>query len=70
MVIAVAQLAIEERGLDVNEARCREALRRAAEAGAELLVLPECALTGYRYETRDDAFAVALSGAERPGTPM
>jgi predicted amidohydrolase len=59
-VVAVAQLHIEEHASDTNEARCLEAVRLAAAVGADLVVLPECALTGYRYESMHDTLSVAL----------
>ncbi len=58
--IAVAQLRIDEGDIGRNAARCHAALVDAAAAGADLLVLPECALTGYRYESRHDAHASAI----------
>jgi predicted amidohydrolase len=57
MLVAVAQiepqLAEKERNLDACLARMEE----AATAGAQLLVLPECAIPGYMF---DSAFS-ALS---------
>jgi predicted amidohydrolase len=61
VVIAVAQMRIDEMDVDANEARCQLALRAAAEHGADLLVLPECALTGYRYATRSDAWEASIA---------
>jgi predicted amidohydrolase len=59
--VAVAQLRIEECATDANTERCHAALGAAVDAGADLLVLPECALTGYRYSTRDEAVGAALT---------
>jgi predicted amidohydrolase len=39
----------------------RAQLRLAAERGARLAVFPECALTGYCYENRDEAMPLAES---------
>lgn len=36
-------------------------LGEAADRGAKLVVFPECALTGYGFETRDEALALAES---------
>ncbi len=58
--LAVAQLHIDEGSVESNAARCHAALAAAADDGAELIVFPECALTGYRYATRDAAFAAAI----------
>jgi predicted amidohydrolase len=59
--IAVAQLRIDEGDLEGNAARCGTAVAEAAASGADLLVLPECALTGYRYDTREDAHEAAIA---------
>ena len=59
MRVAVAQiepkLAEKERNLDVCLARQDE----ASEQGAEQLVLPECAIPGYVYDSADEAFPYA-----------
>jgi predicted amidohydrolase len=62
--VAVAALRVEEGNVDANAARCEQALTDAAASGAALLVLPECALTGYRYESRDDTWEAAISPAD------
>jgi predicted amidohydrolase len=62
--VAVAQLepklAKKERNLDA----CLARLEEAASAGAELLVLPECAIPGYMFESADEArpFAEEIPG--------
>jgi predicted amidohydrolase len=59
MRVAVAQiepkLAEKERNLDV----CLARLERAAAEGAELLVLPECALPGYMFDSAEEALPFA-----------
>src|SRR5215472_12652808 len=40
-----------------NLAVMRTRLREAARQGARLVIFPECALTGYCFESRDEAFA-------------
>src|SRR6476659_4877507 len=59
MRVAVAQiepkLAEKERNLDVCLARLEEAVAQSA----ELLVLPECAIPGYVYESADEALPYA-----------
>ena len=42
-----------------NLARCLVSLNAAADAGAELVVFPEAALTGYVFHTLDEAMPVA-----------
>jgi predicted amidohydrolase len=59
--VAVAQLRIDEGAFEVNLARACAALGEAAANGADILVLPECALTGYRYASRDEAYAAAIT---------
>src|SRR6266567_6650803 len=59
MRVAVAQidpkLAEKERNLDACLARLDEAVAQ----GASLLVLPECAIPGYMYESAEEALAYA-----------
>jgi predicted amidohydrolase len=59
MRVAVAQmdpkLAEKERNLEAGIARMEE----AAAAGAELLVLPECAIPGYMFESGEEALPFA-----------
>src|SRR3989440_5897921 len=59
MRVAVAQidpkLAERERNLEVCFARMEE----AASAGAQLLVLPECAIPGYMFDSGDEALPYA-----------
>lgn len=63
-LLAVGQLRIDEHDLEHNAARCHEALARASAQGASLLVLPECALTGYRYTSGAEAWAAAIDWAD------
>lgn len=59
MRVAVAQMdpvfAEQERNLDACVARLEE----AAAAGAELLVLPECAIPGYMFESLEEGLSYA-----------
>jgi predicted amidohydrolase len=43
----------------LNLDTARSALRRAAGQGARLVVFPECALTGYAFDSRDEALPFA-----------
>jgi predicted amidohydrolase len=65
-IVGVGQLDVSRGDVDANLGRCLEAMDEAARAGAALLVLPECALTGYMYHAREEVAAVALdvAGAE------
>jgi 5-aminopentanamidase len=60
-MLAVGQLQIEEGDVAGNASRCRQAIEEAAVGGAELLVLPECALTGYQFATREAAHAASIA---------
>jgi predicted amidohydrolase len=61
VVVAVAQLEVEEHAVDANVARCHRAVVDASARGAGLVVLPECAMTGYRYDCREEVCAAALA---------
>jgi predicted amidohydrolase len=60
VIVAVGQLRIGEGDVDTNAQRCALALADAAAAGADVLVLPECALTGYQFDSRDAAWAASI----------
>jgi 5-aminopentanamidase len=64
VIVAVGQLHVGEGDVDTNAWRCRRALEDAAVAGAELLVLPECALTGYLFDDRDAAEVAAIRACD------
>ena len=55
MRVAAAQMDVRLGEVEANVAAAMGWIGRAAEAGAELVVLPECALTGYCYESREEA---------------
>ena len=61
MKIAVAQFDITLADLPANIARVSEAIQRAGQKEVGLLVVPECALTGYGFTSRDEALRHALS---------
>jgi N-carbamoylputrescine amidase len=62
--IAVAQLELHPGALEANRARTAAAIEEAAGAGAELVILPELASSGYRLGTHA---AVAAAAEEVPG---
>jgi predicted amidohydrolase len=64
MLVAVAQIEPRLGETERNLEACLSRLEEAAVAGCELLVLPECALTGYVFESPEEALAHAL---EAPG---
>ncbi len=60
-LVRVACIQMEPRFGDTatNVAHSVELIERAADGGAKLIVLPELANTGYVFETREEAFALA-----------
>ena len=44
---------------EINLARCLELIQITAKKRARLIVLPECALTGYCFDSREEALGVA-----------
>jgi predicted amidohydrolase len=59
MRVAVAQTEPRLGEKELNLAGCVARLEEAATAGAELLVLPECAISGYMFENADEALRYA-----------
>lgn len=57
--VAGIQMDPEIREKEENLERSFEMARAAAERGAQLLVFPECSLTGYCYSSLDEALTVA-----------
>ncbi|WP_164104081.1 carbon-nitrogen hydrolase family protein [Candidatus Laterigemmans baculatus] len=55
MRVAAAQIDVKLGEVEANLAAAVDWIGRAAEAGADLVVLPECALTGYCFESREEA---------------
>jgi predicted amidohydrolase len=47
--------------VEANERRIAAGIRDAAKAGARLVVFPECALTGYVFESREESAGAAQS---------
>jgi predicted amidohydrolase len=59
--IAVQQLAPTIGDLDANRALALGAIREAADAGADVVVLPELITSGYVFASRDEAAASAIA---------
>lgn len=57
--IAGAQIDVELGNIDANLAKVISHIQRASELGSKLVIFPECALTGYAFESLDEARAVA-----------
>jgi predicted amidohydrolase len=62
--IACVQMDVSIGQVEENRRRVIERLRTAAESGAELVIFPECALTGYCFESLEEAapFAESING--------
>lgn len=58
-VVACCQLALSVGDVVENRAACRRAVADAAERGAEVIVLPELAQSGYVFADRAEALACA-----------
>lgn len=67
-LVRVACIQMEPRFGDTasNVAQTLELIARAADDGAKLVVLPELANTGYVFETREEAFALAETIPDGP----
>ena len=69
MKVAVVQMDIKIQNKAYNRGRILDRLEAAAKEGANLVVFPECALTGYCFDSPEDALPVAEpvpgAGAER-----
>jgi predicted amidohydrolase len=57
--VAVAQLDPKLGEKERNLETCLARLEEASAAGAELLVLPECAIPGYMFESAEEALPFA-----------
>src|SRR5215831_9191478 len=59
MQVAVAQIDPQLGEKERNLATCLARMEEAAAAGAQLLVLPECAIPGYMFDSADEALPYA-----------
>jgi predicted amidohydrolase len=59
MKVAAVQMDVKILEKDQNLGKALTELERAGRAGAKLVVFPECALTGYCFASRDEAWPVA-----------
>jgi predicted amidohydrolase len=59
MQVAVAQIDPQLGEKERNLATCSARMEEAATAGAQLLVLPECAIPGYMFDSGDEALPYA-----------
>ena len=59
MKVAVVQMDIKIFEKERNLARVIAAMEEASRAGAKIVAFPECALTGYCFDTREEAWPLA-----------
>lgn len=59
MKVAAVQMDIKIFEKERNLARVIAAMEEASRAGAKIIVFPECALTGYCFESREEAWPLA-----------
>lgn len=62
--IACAQIDVEIGNVETNRRKILNRIKTAAESGAKLVLLPECALTGYCFDSLEEAapFAEPIDG--------
>ncbi|HTF38240.1 MAG TPA: carbon-nitrogen hydrolase family protein, partial [Blastocatellia bacterium] len=62
--IACVQMDFAIGDVEANRRRIVERMQAAAESGAELVIFPECALTGYCFDSLEEAapFAETIDG--------
>ncbi len=60
-LLAVVQMDVTLGDVERNLARVAEYMREACSRGARIVLFPECCLTGYCFESRDEALATALA---------
>jgi predicted amidohydrolase len=62
--IACVQMDVSIGDVEANRRRIIERMRTAADSGAELVIFPECALTGYCFDSLEEAapFAEPIDG--------
>ena len=60
-IIAVAQIDIRIGQMDANRAKLLAYAAEAAGNRADLVIFPECALTGYQFDSREEALSAAES---------
>ncbi len=61
MLIACVQTDVTFADVSANLQRVLDWLEKAGQAGADLVVLPECMLSGYAYDSREQALPHAIS---------
>jgi 5-aminopentanamidase len=61
MLLACVQTDVTFANVPANVQRVKDWVRKAGQAGADLVVLPECMLSGYAYESREEALPHALT---------
>lgn len=65
MLLACVQTDVTFANVDDNFQRVLHWLERAGEVGADLVVMPECMLCGYAFDSREEALPHALELSDR-----
>jgi len=68
--VAVVQMDVHLGQVTHNLQRILVLLEKATECGAQLVVFPECALSGYCFDSVEDARRYALPAYESPSSPV
>ncbi|MFI7455532.1 carbon-nitrogen hydrolase family protein [Nonomuraea sp. NPDC049714] len=64
VLIGVAQISVDRTDVAANVDRVVQTVRDGATAGHQLLVFPECVLTGYLFGSRAETRAAAINAAD------
>lgn len=61
MLLACTQSDVTFADVPANVQRVMQWIKRAGDSNADLVILPECMLSGYAYDSREDALSHAVS---------
>lgn len=64
VLIGVAQISVDRTDVAANVDRVIETLRDGAATGHQLVVFPECVLTGYLFDSRAETRSAAINSAD------
>jgi len=59
LIVGAAQIEVSIGKKHINLDKCREWLEKASSQGIEILVFPECSLTGYGFNSFEEAFEMS-----------
>ncbi|MEM6690708.1 MAG: carbon-nitrogen hydrolase family protein [Planctomycetota bacterium] len=70
MRVAAVQCAVSFGDIDANVERVCRWIDQAAAQGAEIVVFPECVLTGYAFDDRESACEIAVESGDQRLRPI